>query len=47
MMLPINILEERLDLLARTFGCTKGTLPFTYLGFSLGITKPKISDTSH
>jgi hypothetical protein len=31
-------------LLARTFGCSKGTLPFTYLGLPLGTTKPKIID---
>jgi hypothetical protein len=30
--------------LARTFGCSKGSLPFTYLGLPLGITKPKIQD---
>jgi hypothetical protein len=41
MMLPI---EERLDLLARTFGCSKGTLSFTYLGLPLGVTKPKVID---
>ena len=44
MMLPINISEERLDLLARTFGCSKGTLPFTHLGLPLGVTKPKVID---
>lgn len=44
MMLPINITDEKLDLLARTFGCSKGTLPFTYLGLPLGTTKPKIVD---
>jgi retron-type reverse transcriptase len=39
MMLPINMSEERLDLLAGTFGCSKGSLPFTYLGLPLGLTK--------
>jgi len=34
MMLPVNLTEEKLDLLARTFGCSKGTLPFTYLGLT-------------
>jgi len=43
-MLPINITEARLELLARTFGCAKGTLRFTYLGLPLGTTKPKIID---
>jgi len=44
MMLPINISEEKIDLLARTFGCSKGSLPFTYLGLPLGTTKPKVLD---
>lgn len=44
LMLPINIDEQRLDLLAMTFGCSKRTLPFTYLGLPLGTTKPKIVD---
>jgi hypothetical protein len=43
-MLPINITEERLDLLARTFGCSKGSLPFTYLSLPLGTTKPRVQD---
>ena len=43
-MLPINISEEKLDLLARTFSCSKGSLPFTYLGLPLGTTKPKVID---
>jgi len=43
-MLPINISDSRLDLLARTFGCAKGSLPFTYLGLPLGTTKPRIVD---
>lgn len=42
MMLPINLTEERLDHLTRTFGCTKGSFPFTYLGLPLGLTKPKV-----
>jgi hypothetical protein len=44
MIVPINISEDRLDLLARTFGCSKGSLPFTYLGLPLGVTKPKVID---
>jgi hypothetical protein len=44
MMLPINVSEERLDLLANTFGCSKVSLPFTYLGLPLGTTKPKVVD---
>jgi hypothetical protein len=44
MLLPISITETRLEHLARTFGCSKGSLPFTYLGLPLGLTKPKIQD---
>jgi len=44
MMLPINMTDESLDHLARTFGCSKGSLPFTYLGLPLGLTKPKVQD---
>ena len=44
MMLPINMSEDRLEHLARTFGCTKGTVPFTYLWLPLGLTKPRIQD---
>lgn len=44
MMLRINISDEKLDLLANTFGCSKGSLPFTYLGLPLGTTKPRIMD---
>jgi len=29
LMVPVNIAEERFDILANTFGCTKGSLPFT------------------
>lgn len=44
LMVPINLSEEKLNLLASTFGCSKGSLPFTYLGLPLGLTKPRIED---
>ena len=31
-------------MLSACFGCATGSLPFTYLGLPLGITKPKIED---
>jgi len=40
MMVPININEHKLNLLANTFGCFIGFLPFTYLGLPLSTTKP-------
>jgi hypothetical protein len=43
-MVPINISDNRIQLLATTFGCSKGTLPFTCLGLPLSITKPTDAD---
>jgi hypothetical protein len=45
-MVPINISNKKLDILARTFNREKGSLPFTYLGLRLGLTKPKVIDFS-
>lgn len=42
MMVPVNIFEERLHVLANGFGVSDGSLPFTYLGLSLGLTKLKV-----
>jgi hypothetical protein len=44
MMVPINMSVEKLQHLAATFGCSTGSLPFTYLGLPLGLTKPKVED---
>lgn len=41
MMVPINMSNERLNVLSRTYGCATGSLPFTYLGLPLSLTKPK------
>lgn len=43
-MLPINVDETETTRLARIFGCTVGSWPFTYLGLLVGITKPRIMD---
>lgn len=43
-MVPINLSEDRFNHLANTFGCSKGSFPFTYLGLPLGLTKPKVDD---
>lgn len=45
-MVPINISQEKIDHLARTFNCTVGSLPFTYLGLPLSLTKPRAIDFS-
>ena len=44
MMIPINVLPEKMEILSNTFGCQVGSLSFTYLGLPLGTTKPKIED---
>lgn len=45
-MVPINTSTEKLQHLARTFNCEIGSLPFTYLGLPLSLTKPRIIDFS-
>ena len=36
--------EQRATSLAQLFGCVTDTLPFTYLGLPLGLSKPKVID---
>lgn len=43
-MLPINVPQEKMVILANTFGCQIGSLPFTYLGLPMGTTKPRMED---
>jgi hypothetical protein len=43
-MVPINTSQEKLQHLARTFNCEMGSLPFTYLGLPLSLTKPRVID---
>jgi hypothetical protein len=45
-MVPINISQERLQHLARTFNYETRSLPFTYLGLPLSLTKPRAIDFS-
>ena len=44
MMVPININEHKLNLLANTFGCSTGSFPFIYLGLPLSLTKPTVAN---
>lgn len=44
MMVPINVPEDKFDILLNTFGCQPGAMPFTYLGPPLGTTKPSVQD---
>jgi hypothetical protein len=43
-MVPINIPLDKLDYLANTFGCSKGSLPFTNQVLPLGINKLEVED---
>ena len=43
-MLPINVSAKKMEVLSQIFGCTIGTLQFTYLGLPMGTTKPKMED---
>jgi hypothetical protein len=45
-LMPINVSDQQIELLAASFGCSVGRLPFTYLGLPLGTTKPTIQDMS-
>jgi hypothetical protein len=44
LMLPINVSEDKLELLANALGCLKGSLSFTYLDLPLSTTKPLVVD---
>jgi hypothetical protein len=42
-LVPINIDSERTNDLADLFGCKVESLPFAYLGLSMGTTRPSVS----
>jgi len=44
MMVPVNVDEAKLEIISRTLGCAKGSLPFTYLGLPLSLTRPTVAD---
>jgi hypothetical protein len=43
-LVPINVPDDLVTLLAEDFGCQVGTMPFTYLGLPLGTTRPTMRD---
>jgi hypothetical protein len=45
-MVPINTAPSKLQHLARTFNCETGSLPFTYLGLLLSLSKPRVVNFS-
>jgi hypothetical protein len=46
-MYPINVCPARLEILARTLNCQTGSMPFTYLGVPLGLSKPRTCHFYH
>lgn len=43
-MVPINTTIEEIQILGEIFGCSIGSMPFTYVGLRLGTTKPSVED---
>jgi hypothetical protein len=43
-LVSVNTPDATLQNLAQAFGCSMGSLPFTYLGLPLGITKPTVQN---
>lgn len=41
-MYPINVSEEKMHILSKTFQWQVGAMPFTCLGLPMGLTKPKV-----
>jgi hypothetical protein len=39
---PINVSDQKMEILANTFHCKVGSMPFTYLGLALGLKKPNL-----
>jgi hypothetical protein len=39
---PINVSDQKMAILANTFHCKVGSMPFTYLGLPLGLKKPNL-----
>jgi hypothetical protein len=39
---PINVSDQKMEILANMFHCNIGSMPFTYLGLPLGIKKPNL-----
>jgi len=45
-MVPVNVLNNKMQDLAAAFGCQIASMPFTYLGLPMGTTKPRLEDLS-
>jgi hypothetical protein len=45
-LIPINLSAQEAEHMAMVFYCNLGSMPFTYLGFPMGTTKPTVRDFS-
>jgi hypothetical protein len=43
-IVPINVPEEKVEILDGTLGCQVGSMSFTYLGLPMGTTKPMMQE---
>jgi hypothetical protein len=43
-MVPINVPDDRMQLLGSAFGCQVATMPLVYLGIPLGTARPQLHD---
>jgi hypothetical protein len=41
-MVPLNMTNEKVELMTGVFGCKLQEMPFTYLGLSMGTTRPRV-----
>jgi hypothetical protein len=41
-MVPLNMSQEKADIMIGVFGCKLQEMPFTYLGLPMGTTRPRV-----
>jgi hypothetical protein len=41
-MVPLNMSQDKAEIMTGVFGCKMQEMPFTYLGLSMGTTKPRV-----
>jgi hypothetical protein len=41
-MVPLNMTNEKVELMTGVFGCKLQEMPFTYLGLPMGTTRPRV-----
>jgi hypothetical protein len=41
-LVPLNMIQEKAEIIAGVFGCQIQDMPFTYLGLPMGTTKPRV-----